>query len=102
MIEGENCPPYNEITFLEGATLVKERFLDFFQGDDKSKVCLLDEQHEKDLCPDDSESFDYFLFGGILGIQIFGEWPKFLSLFGAMIIISASVFLSRFETRNIE
>ena len=32
-----------------------------------SKVCLLDEQHEKDLCPDDSESFDYFLFGGILG-----------------------------------
>ena len=67
MIEGENCPPYNEITFLEGATLVKERFLDFFQGDDKSKVCLLDEQHEKDLCPDDSENFDYFLFGGILG-----------------------------------
>ena len=67
MIEGENCPPYNEITFLEGATLVKERFLDFFQGYDKSKVCLLVEQHEKDLCPDDSESFDYFLFGGILG-----------------------------------
>lgn len=67
MVEGENCPPYETMKFLEGAQLVKERFLDFFPGTDKSKVCLLDEQLEKGLCPEDSELFDYFLFGGILG-----------------------------------
>ena len=35
MIEGENCPPYETMKFLEGAQLVKARFLDFFPGDDK-------------------------------------------------------------------
>ncbi len=67
MIEGENCPAYDSMKFLEGAQLVKERFLDFFQGSDKSRVCLLDEKLDTDLCPEDSDSFDFFLFGGILG-----------------------------------
>ena len=65
MIEGENCPAYDSMKFLEGAQLVKERFLDFFQGSDKSRVCLLDEKLDTDLCPEDSDSFDFFLFGGI-------------------------------------
>ena len=50
MIEGENCPAYDSMKFLEGAQLVKERFLDFFQGSDKSRVCLLDEKLDTDLC----------------------------------------------------
>ena len=44
--------------------------------------------------------YSIILFGSVLGVQIFGEWPKFLSLFGAIIIVSASVFLSRSENRN--
>lgn len=31
------------------------------------RVCLLDPRAEKDLQPDESEKFDYFVFGGILG-----------------------------------
>ena len=46
--------------------------------------------------------YSIILFGGVLGIQMFSEWPKLLSLFGAIMIVSASVFLSRFETRNME
>lgn len=34
---------------------------------DKSRVCLLDPSATKELAPVDSESFDVFLFGGILG-----------------------------------
>src|SRR5690349_21808301 len=34
---------------------------------DKSRVCLLDPAAGKDLSPEDGESFDVFLFGGILG-----------------------------------
>jgi ribosome biogenesis SPOUT family RNA methylase Rps3 len=34
---------------------------------DKSKVCLLDPAAEKDLKPEDGDTFDVFLFGGILG-----------------------------------
>lgn len=33
----------------------------------KSKICLLDPAAEVDLVPEDSEKFDYFVFGGILG-----------------------------------
>ncbi len=44
--------------------------------------------------------YSIILFGSVLGVQIFGEWPKFLSLFGAIIIVSASVFLSRSESHN--
>lgn len=34
----------------------------------KSRVCLLDPAAAKDLSPEDGETFDAFLFGGILGI----------------------------------
>lgn len=33
----------------------------------KSRVCLLDPAAEQDLAPLDKQSFDYFVFGGILG-----------------------------------
>lgn len=33
----------------------------------RQKVCLLDPKGEKDICPEDGELFDVFLFGGILG-----------------------------------
>lgn len=33
----------------------------------RQRICLLDPKAETDLCPDDSNSFDVFLFGGILG-----------------------------------
>jgi len=36
-------------------------------ADDKSKVCLLDPSATKELSPEDGETFDVFLFGGILG-----------------------------------
>lgn len=34
---------------------------------DKSRVCLLDMRGEKALCPEDADSFDYVLLGGLLG-----------------------------------
>ncbi|KAH6690574.1 DUF431 domain-containing protein [Plectosphaerella plurivora] len=34
---------------------------------DKSRVCLLDPSAASDLCPEDGDKFDVFLFGGILG-----------------------------------
>lgn len=34
----------------------------------KSRVCLLDPAAAKDLSPEDGETFDAFLFGGILGM----------------------------------
>jgi ribosome biogenesis SPOUT family RNA methylase Rps3 len=33
----------------------------------KARVCLLDPAAAKDLSPEDGETFDAFLFGGILG-----------------------------------
>lgn len=34
---------------------------------DKSRVCLLDPSATKELSPEDGDTFDVFLFGGILG-----------------------------------
>lgn len=39
----------------------------------KSRVCLLDPAAAKDLAPEDGETFDAFLFGGILG-----KWAAWL------------------------
>lgn len=36
-------------------------------ANDKSRVCLLDPSAKKELSPEDGETFDVFLFGGILG-----------------------------------
>ncbi|CAK4027546.1 arginine N-methyltransferase SFM1 [Lecanosticta acicola] len=38
-----------------------------YPGDAKQRVCLLDPKAEKDIGPEDADSFDAFLFGGILG-----------------------------------
>ena len=35
--------------------------------EDRQRVCLLDPKAEQDLTPEDGETFDAFLFGGILG-----------------------------------
>ena len=42
--------------------------VDIDGGIDKSKVCLLDPAAETDLTPQDESKFDYFVFGGILGV----------------------------------
>lgn len=34
------------------------------------RMCLLDPRAEKELAPEDAESFDWFVFGGILGRYI--------------------------------
>lgn len=36
-------------------------------AENKTRVCLLDPAAAKDLAPEDGETFDVFLFGGILG-----------------------------------
>lgn len=36
-------------------------------AEDKTRVCLLDPSASKDLAPEDGDTFDVFLFGGILG-----------------------------------
>ncbi|KAL5324488.1 hypothetical protein ACEPPN_009034 [Leptodophora sp. 'Broadleaf-Isolate-01'] len=36
-------------------------------ANDKSRVCLLDPSATKELSPEDGDTFDVFLFGGILG-----------------------------------
>ncbi|KAK6198145.1 SAM-dependent RNA methyltransferase [Scheffersomyces amazonensis] len=41
--------------------------VDIEGGIDKSKVCLLDPAATEELVPSDSETYDYFVFGGILG-----------------------------------
>lgn len=34
---------------------------------ERKRICLLDPKGERDLCPEDGDKFDVFLFGGILG-----------------------------------
>lgn len=47
---------------------------------DKSRVCLLDPGACKDLSPSDGDSFDVFLFGGILGEAILTDNASVLSV----------------------
>ncbi|KAE8843713.1 hypothetical protein HRS9122_04816 [Pyrenophora teres f. teres] len=46
---------------------VETRGIEEIYADKKDKVCLLDPAAAKDLSPEDGETFDIFLFGGILG-----------------------------------
>jgi ribosome biogenesis SPOUT family RNA methylase Rps3 len=46
---------------------VETRGIEEIYADKKDKVCLLDPAASKDLSPEDGETFDIFLFGGILG-----------------------------------
>lgn len=45
-----------------------QRSVETLYAEDKSRVCLLDPSATKELSPEDGETFDVFLFGGILGI----------------------------------
>lgn len=45
----------------------ERRGVEELYADQKSRVCLLDPAAAKDLSPEDGETFDAFLFGGILG-----------------------------------
>jgi ribosome biogenesis SPOUT family RNA methylase Rps3 len=38
-------------------------------GSTSAKVCLLDPRAPKELAPEDGETFDIFLYGGILGMS---------------------------------
>ncbi|KAF2437303.1 DUF431-domain-containing protein [Karstenula rhodostoma CBS 690.94] len=46
---------------------VETRGIEEIYADKKDKVCLLDPSASKDLGPEDGDTFDIFLFGGILG-----------------------------------
>ncbi|KAJ4302353.1 hypothetical protein N0V88_002497 [Collariella sp. IMI 366227] len=44
----------------------EKRGVEELYAKDKSRVCLLDPSAASDLCPEDGDKFDAFLFGGIL------------------------------------
>ncbi len=52
---------------LPSQNLSEQSVENLYQGEKRSRVCLLDPKGEKDLAPEDGELFDVFLFGGILG-----------------------------------
>ena len=47
---------------------VETRGIEEIYADKKDRVCLLDPAASKDLSPEDGDTFDIFLFGGILGM----------------------------------
>lgn len=49
---------------------VETRGIEEIYADKKEKVCLLDPSATKDLSPEDGDTFDIFLFGGILGKHV--------------------------------
>jgi ribosome biogenesis SPOUT family RNA methylase Rps3 len=44
------------------------RSVETLYAEDRTRVCLLDPSATKELSPEDGETFDVFLFGGILGM----------------------------------
>ncbi|KAJ6016725.1 hypothetical protein N7451_000104 [Penicillium sp. IBT 35674x] len=46
---------------------VEQRSVEEIFADRKDRVCLLDPSAQVELSPEDGETFDVFLFGGILG-----------------------------------
>jgi ribosome biogenesis SPOUT family RNA methylase Rps3 len=49
---------------------VETRGIEEIYADRKDRVCLLDPAASKDLSPEDGDTFDIFLFGGILGKRL--------------------------------
>lgn len=49
------------------AFTAEQRGVEELYAANKARVCLLDPAAAKDLSPEDGETFDAFLFGGILG-----------------------------------
>jgi ribosome biogenesis SPOUT family RNA methylase Rps3 len=54
------------LQYVEGLK-VETRGIEEIYADKKDKVCLLDPAASTDLSPKDGDTFDIFLFGGILG-----------------------------------
>ena len=52
---------------------VETRGIEEIYADKKDRVCLLDPAASNDLSPEDGDTFDIFLFGGILGTC--AVWP---------------------------
>ena len=49
---------------------VEQKGVEELYADREVKVCLLDPAAKEELCPEDCERFEVFLFGGILGMKI--------------------------------
>ncbi|KAL9102594.1 MAG: hypothetical protein Q9163_002274 [Psora crenata] len=49
--------------------VIEDRGAECIYADAKDRVCLLDPAAKDELCPEDGDNFDVFLFGGILGDQ---------------------------------
>ncbi len=54
----------------------ESRSVEEIYASDKSRVCLLDPAAAKDLSPEDGDTFDVFLFGGILGEFLSCKYPS--------------------------
>ncbi|ODQ63995.1 DUF431-domain-containing protein [Nadsonia fulvescens var. elongata DSM 6958] len=52
---------------IQWTTCEVTKFAEKYPGFDYSRVCLLDPSADQDICPEDTDKFDFFLFGGILG-----------------------------------
>ena len=52
-------------------TIVEHRSVEEIYHTNKERVCLLDPAATVELSADDAESFDVFLFGGILGRELY-------------------------------
>lgn len=49
---------------------VEQRSVEEIFADRKDRVCLLDPSAQQELSPQDGDTFDVFLFGGILGMSL--------------------------------
>ncbi|KAI5784637.1 SAM-dependent RNA methyltransferase [Geopyxis carbonaria] len=63
----KNLPENLNAVLLDGKLTVTTENVEALEGVVKDRVCLLDPQAEVELCPEDGERFDWFVFGGILG-----------------------------------
>jgi ribosome biogenesis SPOUT family RNA methylase Rps3 len=58
------------------ALAVETRGIEEIYPSQKDRICLLDPAASKDLSPADGDTFDIFLFGGILGTSAVTHIPK--------------------------
>ena len=57
-----------ELQEVPGLLVEHQSVEDIYDGK-KDRVCLLDPAAKTELCADDGDNFDVFLFGGILGTE---------------------------------
>lgn len=60
----------------ENGIIIERRGAEEIFAGSKDRVCLLDPAAPEELSPRDSECFDIFLFGGILGIAHMGPLTR--------------------------